>query len=107
MDEDQEIPGVVEEARLPECLLYRHPCCPFPALNLFWKITIGATAVLILTFSITLWLMANATLTTNREIQALSLKVDGHKHLTMENRTITTEIRGQLNGLLGKLEQKK
>jgi len=106
MGEDPGIPGVVEEARLPECLLNRHPCCSFPALSLFWKVTIGATAVLMLTFAITLWLMTSAMITQNREIMALSLKVDGHKQLTMENRTVQTEIRGQLNGLLGNLEKK-
>jgi hypothetical protein len=107
------------------CLLLGRPCCPFPALNLFWKITIGATAILMLVFSLTLFLMARSVekyaielrdiRTTmlagatdlGHKIDGVGLKIDGHKQLTLENRLVTSEIRGALASLTMELGFKK
>lgn len=93
----------------PKCFLLGRPCFPCHAMNLFWKVTIGTTAVLMLVFSLTLWLMANSMnkyATEIREVRAelgykvdaVSNKIDGHKQLTMDNRVMTSEIRGMLTG---------
>lgn len=109
MKESQEIPELVEDHQLPTtCMLFHKRCCPFPALSIFWKVTIGSTAVLMLVFSLTLWLMASTMMTQNKEIKELrvamvidhnaeSVKIDGHKQLTMDNRVVTSRIEGMLN----------
>ena len=109
----------------PRCLLLGRPCCSFPALNLFWKVTIGATAFLMLVFSLTLYLMASTMVryaTEMKEVRqvmvaghgdlglkvdAVGNKVEGHKQLTMDNRVVTSRIEGLLNGIFGKQDPKK
>lgn len=123
MKEDSEGVVIAEEIQLQaKCLLLGRPCCPFPALTLFWKITIGTTAGLMLTFSLTLFLMASAMTRYAAEVkevrqamiaghgdigtkvEAVGTKVDGHKQLTMDNRVVTSRIEGLLNGIFGKQE---
>jgi len=109
----------------PKCLLLGRPCCPFPALNTFWKVTIGATAVLMVVFTLTLWLMASTMVRYAAEIkevrqvmvaghgdlgvkvEAVGNKVEGHKQLTMDNRVVTSRMEGLLNGIFGKQDPKK
>jgi hypothetical protein len=90
----------------------------FPALTLFWKVVVGLTAVLMLTFSLTLWTMATALSRYSIELhelrnatmanyEALGIKIDGHKQVSLENRVIQSEVRGMLNSYLGDLYRQR
>jgi hypothetical protein len=99
------------------CLLWGRTICPLPVLNLFWKVAIVVTAILMLSFATTLWLMAQSMshqATEIRELRqvmtagdaAIVSKIEGHKQMTMENRHVTAEIKGMVTSLLAQHESK-
>ena len=88
-----------------ECLLWGAPCCPFPTISLFWKIAIGAMAGLMVVFAVTLWLTARSLDKVALQQESVMAKIDGHKQLTLENRMITSEIKGMLSGWISERRQ--
>jgi hypothetical protein len=83
--------------------------CPLPIISLFWKIAFGVFGLLLTVCVVTLWLLtfyvsnlAHDFRTAKDEIIQAQTKtvelINGHKQLTMENRAVTSEIRGILNG---------
>jgi hypothetical protein len=91
------------------CLFQARPCCPFPALSLFWKVTISVTAILMLVFSITLWTMAIAMGRYANEMHELRIAqasdhnaqmatLNSAKQTTLENRSIQSKIEGMISG---------
>ena len=83
--------------------------CPLPIFSLFWKIAFGVFGILLAVCVATLWLLtfyvtnlAHDFRTAKDEIVQSQIKtaelINGHKQLTMENRAVTSEIRGVLNG---------
>jgi hypothetical protein len=105
-------PEANEEAvKLPDCFMLRRIVCPAhaPGITMFWKVTIGVTAVLMLVFALTMWGMAVSLGRSERiyaeehratmaAIGRLSEVVAHHQQLTLENRVVQSEIRGLVQG---------
>jgi hypothetical protein len=83
--------------------------CPLPIITVFWKIAFGVFGLLLAICVATLWLLTFYVSNLSHDFrlakdeivlsQSKTLElINGHKQLTMENRSITSEIRGVLNG---------
>jgi len=118
-ENNEKVETTVDELNgYPVCLLRGRPaCCPYPSLSNFWKVALGVNALLMLVFALTLWLMSAsivryAELEKERdlaEIAVLSKVQEGLHHsqqLTMENRSVQTEIKGMILTLQKLLEDR-
>jgi hypothetical protein len=83
--------------------------CPLPIISVFWKIAFGVFGLLLVISVVTLWLLAFYVATLSADLRLAKDEIvrtenkvldtiNGHKQLTMENRAVTAEIRGILNG---------
>lgn len=104
-----------------QCYFITKPDCPIKGFTWFWKLACVCIVVLLVCCTLTIWMMALSLSRYSTELHevkalmmtgqdAIGIKIDGHKQLTMENRTVTYEIRGILNSHIGdhkSISQKK
>ena len=80
-----------------------------PMFSIFWKIAFGICGLLLIISVATLWLLAVYVTNLNHELRIakdeilisqgkLIEAIHGHRQLTMENRAITSELKGLLIG---------
>jgi hypothetical protein len=97
------------------CYFITKPDCPIKGFTWFWKAACICIVVLLVCCSLTIWMMALTLSRYSTELHevrslmvtgqdALGVKIDGHKQLTMENRVVTSEIRGMLSS---QIEERK
>ena len=108
----------VEGGETPECVMLKRVICagPIPMITLFWKVTIGVSAVLLLAITLTLWGLTAAVNSDRRErreekaaelaaIHKVLDTVQSHQHNTMENRVVQSEILGILRSWITERRQ--
>jgi hypothetical protein len=108
----------VEGEETPQCIMLKRVICagPLPMITLFWKVTIGVSAVLLLAITLTLWGLTAAVNSDRRErreektaelaaIQKVLETVQVHQHNTMENRVVQSEILGILRSWIAERRQ--